>query len=343
MESILSLQRLNLKVLDDWLNKVQMSEVPDFEPRYPEFRVSGLPYCPILHLERVRDWHNGGATANYGMQFFTSIGTAVHDSFQYYAKRVHPKTFFGNWRCTRTLSKEIKNGVETVRRCMHNNTELNCFKDLKVSCPHKHKNCKEKWEYQEINFAWRGLSGHMDCLIKLNGKWILLDWKTTGNYLFENPDAAIKKGYYPSSKYIEQIESYAVLIKALYGIDIDYYAICYISRNKPSDTERRIKGHFNFIYKLDRRRFKRRLRILKQQTSNHRLAEKLMEKVTTQSLDLLLENKPCHSKADFKEKMKSAFFGSEVCEHSKSGKCFDSSAMRKHVKGVLKEIKEHVQ
>lgn len=329
------------KTIDKWLAKIQMAEVPNLSPRRPEFRVSSLPYCPILYLESLLGWHEGGSTKTYQMRFYTDIGTAVHSAFQEFAKVVHPKTFYGNWKCSRQIAAKHDKNTEVVVKCNKIVRDITCFDKLKVGkCPHGFSDCKSRFEYEEILFLWNGISGHMDCLILLDGKWWLLDWKTTSNYIFNNTEEAIRKKYYPNEKYIEQIESYAVLLKMVYNIDISYYVISYIGREKPTDIKKMIESDYSFVFKMDKRKFKKRLRLLKQQTDNHKAVERLLKKATTKDIDYLIENKPCHSKEDFKNGMKKGFFGSEQCEYCKNGDCFDKKKIRKIIKQTLHGIKE---
>lgn len=331
------------KALDQWLNKIQISEnIIERQSRKPEFRVSSLPYCPILFLDSLARFYEEAATKSYSMRFYTEIGTAVHEAFQEFGKPVHPKTFFGNWKCTRVLSKKIKDDACIEKKCAKVEKKITSFDKLKVKCPHGYKDCKDYFEYEEILFLWNGLSGHLDCLAKIEGEWWILDWKTTGPKLFDVKEraGAIKRGYYPSAKYIEQIESYAVLLKLLYDIDIKYYAITYVSRNAPSDPKWKREGHYNFIVKMNPKRFKRRLAKLKRQAKAHEILTKLLRKTTDKNLDAICEIKPCHSSEDFEKEMKPAFFGKEVCPYLDDGTCMKPKKLKKHLREMLDYVRE---
>ena len=331
--------------LEDWvdsrelnqvLNTIQTTEVVD-PGRPPEFRASALPFCPLLHVHDTKQFALEGGSRSYGMEFYVRIGTVVHSLLQEFGKFSQGATLFGNWQCGRVLS-EIDNGLTlNVCKCQHS-VPLTTYDKLKVKCPHGHTGCKPFFNYQEIEVSWRGLRGHIDNLLILGKpakrRKFLLDFKTTSDWLFEEPAKAIARGYYPSAKYIEQIESYAVLLKLLYDIDIDYYGIIYVSRQHPTDPAKRRKQHYNFLRKFTPVLFARRLRLLKQQARGFKYAQRVLQDPSKTNLAKLYATRPCKTPADYQAKMKMRFFGAENCPFHEDKSCYNGKVLKTLAKAI---------
>ena len=316
---------LSSKAIDAIVKAVQT--VKNETPKRTEFRVSGLPYCPLLDLvdrKSVEPAHE-----EYESSFFFHVGTALHELFQKFARDAKGVALVGNWKCTKVISTKYDNNPpsETVTRCSHE-YEFCEHADVqkKHSCPHKLKECSaDLFQYVEITLTYNGLSGHIDLIFKINGKYILVDIKTTSSYLFDYPDKAIERGWYPSLKYWEQVETYSVLIEKLKDIKIDSYAILYISRDHTSNKK---KGHMIFARKLTSEMRKGRLKRLEKQIKNNELAQKYLKKPNSKTLKVIWENRPCQTKKDYKHQMAYKFFN-ETCQFHKDGSCYSGKIINK--------------
>jgi len=303
-----------------------------------EFRVSSLPYCPLLTL--VDNKSEEKAYEEYESNFFFSVGTALHELFQKFARDAKDVTLVGNWKCTKLLSTKYDSNPpsETHTKCVQEYDF--CSHEAvqkKHSCPHKLKDCSPSlFQYVEITLTYNGLSGHIDLIFKINGKYILVDIKTTSGYLFDYPDKAIARGWYPSLKYWEQISTYSVLVEKTRNIKIDSYAILYISRERTSNKR---KGHMIFARKLTQEERIGRTKKLEKQIKNNQLVQKYLKKNSSKTIKAIWENRPCQTKKDYKNEMAYKFFN-ETCKFHKDGSCYSGKIintiekMYKNEKGI---------
>lgn len=113
--------------------------------REQEFRSSSLPLCSVLSLYNMVVPQE----QNFFADYYTSIGTAIHESFQKW--HIKTLTAFGNWTCS--CGKKFE---ET--------TFPTCCGNIK---------------YVEIELKYRGLSGHIDMCYKDGKKICIQDYKST--------------------------------------------------------------------------------------------------------------------------------------------------------------------
>jgi len=324
---------LSSKAIDAIVKAVQT--VKTETAKRTEFRVSGLPYCPLLDL--VDRKSEEPAHEEYESGFFFSVGTALHELFQKFARDAKDVTLVGNWKCTKLLSTKYDSNPpsETHTKCTQE-YEFCSHEDVKKkhSCPHKINSCgPELFQYVEITLTYNGLSGHIDLIFKINGKYILVDIKTTSSYLFQSTENAISKGYYPSLKYWHQIETYSVLVEKLKNIKIDSYAILYVSRENTSNKK---KGHAIFARKLTAEMRKNRLKLIDSQILNNSKALNFIKSPSKKKIERIWNNRPCQTNEDYMNIMDAQFFGSEKCKFYKNKSCMSG----KIKKDILKLYKE---
>lgn len=319
--------------------------------RKPEFRVSSLPYCPVVHLKKLLEYHRVTEPMDYSMAFYTGIGTVVHEVMQGFSKEANPVSFLGQWKCGRTLNVKNEDDKVHICKCTKLSEDITSYQDLDVGvCPHGMNGCKPYFEYHEIPIQFHGLSGHVDALIKRGNEIWVLDFKTTHDGLWgdeKDVEAMIKKGYYPSAKYITQIETYCALLEKQFGLKIGGYSICYVNRNKTMNPTgfKQVRSWKNFVYKwTDDRRAEAQERISREIRGNKLVNQLLVKDIDPETEDTLvrklLAQRPCKSEASYKTNMSHSWFGSEECPFY--GVCWQNDErMVEEVKSLLAEIREH--
>lgn len=297
-----------------------VSYVPD---NINKFRISALPFCPLLHVMAELD--NPQRKIEFESGFYFKVGHAVHDLWQTVAKYSLPDKFIGDWRCGRVLTTVDKSHAAQLTVC-NRVTHFSSFNAASNKvCPHQLKNCAPHLTYQELQMQELDLSGHTDFLLHYKGRhYGLVDFKTTSSFLFDKPKIAVNMGYYPSEKYINQIRNYLILLERKYNIIIDDYTIAYQAREKALQIGRNKNSAIRiFSYRATNKMRRQILRDLHRQQGMFNIAQKWLQakdrsKITTE----LYESRPCHRARDYVEKMKFGFFGKEQCPHHLSGACY---------------------
>jgi len=194
--------------------------------RAPAFRPSSLPMCSIhVYLKLMK-----GASLGYFEQemsaaggYFTSVGTAAHENIQYYIGTTGK--VWGDWNCitpycqkfydTRDLYNE-KGAITRKGSITAKNTTNNI-------CPC----CKHPMGYVEKEIKYKGLVGHIDCIILLpNGHFWVADYKTT-------TARKIMSKKLPHSAHLIQLPAYCYVLAKKYGMVIDGFSLLYLSRDNP--------------------------------------------------------------------------------------------------------------
>jgi hypothetical protein len=267
------------------------------------FRVSSLPYCPIYDIYST---FKVTRQKKFTESFYTEIGTAVHNAIQNHLFKIDPAVPFGNWQCKNVLEEKTSDSKLTSTQCTYT-LPMCSLKDAlkKHKCPHKKKDCKKHLTYKEIEVKWKNLSGHIDTVFKYKGKTILVDYKTTSNWLFNSGKTR------PADKYIEQIETYAFLLKVLFKINVDVIAIVYIAREKSmSASEMPIKI---YARKLNKQFYNKRKKTSLKYNRLFTLRKKIgfPGNLKNKNMDAVIESRPCKSKQDYDKTMLKKFEASQ--------------------------------
>ncbi|QRE00297.1 hypothetical protein [Burkholderia phage BCSR5] len=162
-------------------------------------RASGLPFCPHnTFVQRATK----GLTNSLDLKgtFYTSVGTAVHETMQSHLGRT--QSFIADWHC--------KECGTWHRFCK----QPNC--------------CDFPSEYHEVQIRHKWIVGHIDAIFvdSKGGLWIL-DFKTT------SAKGLPKKLKEPGDSYREQVEAYAYTLKKQYGKTVKGVMLCFIERDNP--------------------------------------------------------------------------------------------------------------
>lgn len=280
--------------IDSMLVDMSQQHVITDKPR--DFRVSGAPHCALRMLLFSK------SKASYSMDFYTSIGTAVHETAQkWLAVGGYKGRIFACWKALET--------GEIIGPC---------FKD----------EIPKSWDnytvvYEEITINYRGLSGHVDLVVEiLPGYFVVVDFKTT--------DLSGKKRQYPnwrnfypaSRSSIMQISTYATLLRKLFKLNIVAWSLVYVDRgkviSKPDDYHKVTvrwtpKKHKNMLEHINRACENNKLlvklnKIIASSDSYSEEADRLLKK--------LVVNRPCVDEDSYNAYMDYAFYKGYTKEES---------------------------
>ncbi len=273
----------------------------DQEPARHEWRVSSFPICGLLHLlKQIKDEPR---PKPYSMDFFTSVGTAVHETLQYHlvnAQKTGP-LMVGNFEC-KACGQWKSDVAEGTRR--------------PPACPA----CgNTKLHYVEIDFKAHGISGHLDGLIETRTRRIALEFKTTSGPNVEDPTK-----WLPYSKHFFQIETYCFLLGYLYKKPPTHYTIIYVNRDgsfQPNASGTRLP-YYPFTYAVTQDMMDRRRQEFGRTIKAREIVNHVLKNPTQKALQALADVRPCRSPEDYKRNMKPAFFGDDQCPYAKAGDCW---------------------
>ena len=199
-------------LIDTFMMDVSAQKAPS--NRKQEFRVSSFPYCPLRSLLFSK---KGDST--YSMDFYTSIGTAVHETLQKWAlKSSFKDKIFCCWKSPKTK--------RVYGPCF--------FRDLPKRVQ------KLDLVYEEITIKYKGLSGHIDLVLEiLPGKFIIIDFKTTDLTGKKLKHRAKWQEQYPAEhSSIIQISTYSTLLRKLFKINVIGWCLVYVDRGSTIQNSR---------------------------------------------------------------------------------------------------------
>lgn len=196
--------------------------------RMPECRPSGFPICSVLSfLKMVKGAHYGYYESKMSASggYFTSVGTAAHENIQYYIGETGK--VWGDWSCrnptctkmhdARDLFNEKGEMIRAGKTTRESTTNNKCPK------------CKHPMDYVEKQINYKGIKGHVDCIVKLaSGGWWVADYKTS-------TQNKIKKGssQLPVKDHMIQVPTYCIALEKQYKIKVDGFSLLYLSRDNP--------------------------------------------------------------------------------------------------------------
>lgn len=177
----------------------EVAEVTLFEKKDPlrvtQLRCSGLPYCINSRVQNhaLQDH----TPMDLGFAFYVTVGHAVHDVMQrYFPKAVE---MIADFEC------------------------VVCKTKFPFSSVYEH--CDTYTKYNEVSLSYKGVHGHVDAIVKLDGAWYVVDFKTTSK-------AGIQaKGDKNPEGYERQLEAYCLLLDLQYGLKVEGGMLLYIARD----------------------------------------------------------------------------------------------------------------
>lgn len=198
--------------------------------RVLSLRPSQMPFCPV---EFFISHGNKGLYRELDLAgaFYTSVGTIVHEVMQRYLGQ--SGRFLADYHCRE------------------------CGKWYRQS--YQYECCGFPTQYHEVEIDYKGVKGHIDAIFRdKKGRFWILDFKTT------SIASAVSKKRNPGVVYVEQIETYAVLVELQHGIKIEGIMDAFILRDNPrkdpavwarlltNDVRRKVKARLSAYKKMHR-------------------------------------------------------------------------------------------
>lgn len=195
----------------------QVREVAVDTVRREELHPSSFPYCGYRHaMEQLEHGDSDVGENGAMMLYYVNVGSAAHLVFQEFMGKLKKKhgvegRIIGDWKCTNP-------------DCGH----LHEF-DVYKLCP----KCKSDTTYEELGVRYRKRTkGHTDGLYLLDGKYWVIDYKTSSIRAIEYYQKTGRGFPYTSNKF--QIRSYIAYLEEKYEIEIEGWALIYAARDNPS-------------------------------------------------------------------------------------------------------------
>ena len=290
-----------------------------FEGKTRGFRVSSLPFCPLLSLVTSK------TEESYTKSHYTEVGTALHTTIQTWLSlnKISVKKMYGKWKCT-GCAKEVGPGRQPKEPC---------------SCEHVfgrlekvHEHMPKFWTYEELTVEYNGLSGHIDLIIEISpGKYILIDFKTYS--LLKKRDTSYWKKDKPSHpSYVIQIRSYSAICREVYDLNIVGWAMVLVDRDRPIESA---KDYHPIINEWNGKKSKAWLKKLDDSANDNRRYRALLRSIedgkedkAKKQLKEIVKKRPCHSQEDYNGYMNYKFFSNEKCPLLSSCKKGNKRALR---------------
>lgn len=306
------------KPLSKLVGEAMSSEVVLPRGRGPEFRPSSFPSCPILNWMKLYRFKLLGNKENrhyFNMEYYTSVGTTVHEKIQYFMG--FTGKMWGHWKCINPSCKEAHKAAD--KRDALGNILKEGKPTLKYTTENKCPSCKEPMLYIEFTIKFRGTTGHIDGIIKLdNGKWIVMDFKTTSMKKVRAGSAA-----FPEKKHLHQLPFYTYVMEKKYakrfGMKIDSFSLIYIPRDNP-------QAYYEHVEKWDDKWRRRCANRFKAESEKW---EAIRTDLEEENFSNVVAHKPCNCVADYKSKM----YGYGEC--IMQDVCFSPSKLQSKLKGWI--------
>lgn len=282
----------------------------------PRLRPSALPVCSFTALGKIIDYNEEGKEKRrYMSDFFMRVGTEVHSVLDKWCAQSDVKVW-GDWKCS--------------------NNECRCKWGLNYGangCPDDSicSYCGSKGIYEEIELEYRGMKGHIDCILITNKGVIVVDFKTASSYKVHQQ----RYSHMGSPQYPLQLFAYTYMLDRVYG---EYFkrkynksvigcGLLFVSRDNPSNHKIFSWGDIALTSGKS---------LLRAGTKRWSLAQKAYDnKKLSKSL---LANRLCKDNKDYLDN-KAAFFPYGGCPHYDKcvGKKDNFKSIRQHFNELLSE------
>lgn len=210
----------------DLYEKTMESTITTTYGRAPAFRPSSLPLCSILtYMKLVKGAHLGyfeqEMSASGG--YFTSVGTAAHENIQYYIG--NSGKVWGDWKCITPGCKHANAAIDIYNE--HGKIVRKGIVTLKNTTNNKCPACKHAMHYVEKEIRYKGLVGHIDCIVLMNdGSYWIVDYKTSTKI-------KLMSGKLPHKAHLIQLPAYCYVLERKYGFKVKGFSLLYLSRDNP--------------------------------------------------------------------------------------------------------------
>lgn len=315
------------------------------QPKRHVLRTSALPYCGMIKTLELLTAPTEDIP--YSAGYYFGVGTAVHENAQKYAAISKMSDhIIACWKC-RCTRKNRRYNPEYPTNDNNSPTKpkiIGPCEKPRSNCP----KCKAPYSYEEIEFFYRGLSGHMDLLLRdEDGNYVAIDFKTTSA-----SKVATGQGLpYEANKI--QLETYCLLLWLCFKIRVKGYALIYISRDKAGTGEKTntwMKGgeatHRTYYFPISNARLKLHHSQIKRADKSYEAAAALL-KINYASSDAgevksllkqMSNNRACRDEEEYLSYMNKGFYGKARCPFS-SGKLCYKAGTPEPIKQIYKLVK----
>lgn len=266
-------------------------------------RPSMLPTCSIhLFMALLFEKYKVKGSDSFFMNYFTSVGTIVHETIQnFHSKGVDENIkVWGNWHC------DI------------------CGTKWEHSSKNICSSCGKPAIYDEIELAYGGFKGHIDCILLTPKGVLVCDYKTSTNYNTTKPFSQLNVAY------SLQILTYCYMLSNVWGShfkDKGYGkviagSLLFICRDNPNNTA----IHSIAYNKATRKVIKKMLKHAEVQLEAARYD------FQKNKIDKILETKCCKNKLDYLNNY-SPFYKYAPCAYIEY--CSNGSKLAEFIKDTL--------
>ena len=296
---------------------LEAKSVEDIE-QPPRLRPSSLPACSIIALGKLLDYRlSGKESRNYMSDFFMDVGTQVHSVLDKWCAHSDGPKVWGDWKCSNNECRNIW-GISYDKGSADDST---CHL------------CQSKGVYQEVEIKYRGMKGHMDCVLITNKGVVVVDYKTASSYkASQNRFYAMGSPHYPLQlfAYTYMLDRvYGKYFKEKYGKDVIGCGLLFVSRDNPSKYKIFSWGDVALTHGKS---------LLKAGSKRWSLARKSLSNGTLSKS--LLSHRLCKNDSDYMNN-KSTFFPYGGCPYYAKcvGKKDNLKTIRRHLNTLLSKSK----
>lgn len=268
-----------------------------------QFRTSSLPFCPIL--EFIKD----PSIEEYAKSHYTTTGTAIHETVQSWlaVNKISQDKIYGSWKCT---------GCKTVK-LNQLRPKKPCDCSFKVSTTEFHRGWPKHWTYEEIEYNYNGLTGHIDLVVAARPDfYFVVDFKTT-ELQKKKLRAGWKQDKVSSPNYVAQVRTYSTILTLEHNLPIKGWMLVNLDRGAPIRKE---SDYHMQVASWSERNSVKWDKYLKHSISNNKNLLKLEKAVddedkeaATLYMKKMVKSRPCHSQEDYTAYMRYKFYGDDVC------------------------------
>jgi len=196
---------------------------------------------------------------------------------------------------------------------------LECDYRMKLTTHKKCPKCKsDHLLYEELGIKFgKWTHGHIDGVVQINGKWYVVDYKTTSSK--NNAEHKKTGNKYPYISNVAQISSYVVFLEEAFDIEIAGWILIYVSRDSS------FRDYVMVGAEMDKKAKKRKLEQLTKYDEHFGKVMKLKNELQLKYFKRLVLEKPCETLVQYKKEMHGGY---NWCELAKDGSCFEDSKLR---------------
>lgn len=288
--------------LDYYIKEHTKKSLPDLRPhasREGELHPSSYPFCPLKYGFNILIGKKHEPLDFYG-HYYTGLGTFKHELMQRYLGR--GQKILGDWKCLKCGYVKKFATYAPCKKCGH-----------------------DEVQYDELEIRYRKYTvGHVDGVVQINGKWYVIDYKTTSS---KNNALHRTKGKYPYKHNKAQIESYCYYLEKQYDIEIAGWILIYVSRDSSFRDYVMVGEEVSKEYKKE---LGKKLKIY---DKSFGIAEKLKKARDMRYVHELIKYKSCKDKKDYTENFKDEY---NECPLAVGGVCFNSEKLVQKMEATVK-------